>query len=144
MPGAEGPPKVRLPPCPGAWGAPSCSELGRDLGPAYQKCSCGGCEAETRGWRPGKRLTWRSRERQGPAGWAAHGVGSGWAKIARLSKEPCGQQAGCWEPEVRLPTEDRRAGRGNRLQIFAAEKPRAGDGQKEGPAGCLRPLGHSQ
>lgn len=50
------------------------------------------------------------------------------------------------KPEVRLPTEDRRAGRagrGNELQIFAAENPRAGDGQKEGLTECLRLLGHS-
>lgn len=50
------------------------------------------------------------------------------------------------KPEVRLPTENRRAGRAGRcdqLQIFAIENPRAGGGQKEGPTECLRLRGHS-
>lgn len=41
-----------------AWGAPpQLSKSGKDLGPGYQACSRGGCEAEASGWRPGKRLT---------------------------------------------------------------------------------------
>ena len=68
----------------------------------------------------------------GPAGqWVAHGLRSDQAQTPRLSKEPCGEWAGCREkPEVRLPTGTRPAGagHGNELQVFAAENPRAGDG----------------
>lgn len=56
--GQMGPPK-RTPALSECLGSPppQLSKSGKDLGPGYQACSRGGCEAEASGWRPGKRLT---------------------------------------------------------------------------------------
>lgn len=82
-------------------------------------------------------------------GWVAHGLGSGQAKIPGLSKEPCGQQAGCHEARGKqwqgLTTEDKKTGRQDVVTSckYLLQRNRDGDQLEEALTGRLRLLDHS-
>lgn len=71
----------------------------------------------------------------------AHGLGSSRAKITRLSKEPCGQQAR--SREARGKAARRRQDVVTSCKCLLQRSPGAGAGQKEGAVEVLRFLGPS-